>query len=328
MSATTSSGEEPARDLPTQAALANPKDSSWVRQVLGRLLAHRLLHFLVLGGAAFWFSPSPAENGRTIHISAEEAESVWAMRARHGASKTLAPAEKTAALLQYVEDELYYREGLRLGFDKGDGIVRNRVVQKMMFYAEDVGGVSAPTTNSALHGYFEAHRDRYRREREIKFLHVFVSNTTHPSDGARVAMALRDKLAGDSTLDPRALSEPFAATRLKEWNYPSDLTQDLGEPAALRISELEVGDWNAPIASPYGWHVVRIVERRGGRLATFEEAMRDVLIDYQSDRKRNAMDALYTRLRKEYRLEVTLPSGETFVLPERSSGRTASRGGE
>lgn len=297
--------------------------NSWLR----RIVTHRLTHFLLIGGAAFVLAPPP-EDTRTLRISADEAKNVWAMQARRGVSKTLAPEEKRAVLAQYIEDELYYREGLRLGLDKGDGIVRNRVTQKMMFYAEDVGGVSAPTTDEALREYFEAHHSAYRREHELKLLHVFVSNSTHPSDGERVAAGLRDRLNKEPSLEPKMLSEPFATTRLKEWNTPSDLTQDFGEVAATEMGKLDVGGWSAPIASPYGWHVLRVVERRGGRPATFEEVKRDVVIDYQSERKRNAMDALYKRLQKEYRFEIELPAGETFTLPEQSSGRSASRGGE
>ena len=288
---------------------------------------HRFTHFAVIGGAAFVLAP-PSDDMRTIRITPDEASSVWAVRARHGVSKELPPKEKREALAQYIEDELYYREGLRLGLDKGDGIVRNRVVQKMMFYAEDVGGVSAPTTDEALRAYFDAHRSAYVREQEMKFAHVFVSSSTHPSDGARVAMALRDKLVADAPVDPKSLSEAFAATRLREWNTPTDLVQDFGESAVREMAQSEVGKWSAPIASPFGWHLVRVIERRGGRDATFEEVRRDLVIDYQSDRKRGSMDALFLRLKKEYRLDVHLPQGETFSLPERSTGRTAARGGE
>ncbi len=296
---------------------------SWLR----RVLMHRLTHFVAIGAAAFALAP-PIDDGRTVHISADEATSVWAMRARHGVSKELSQKEKREALAQYIEDELYYREGLRLGLDKGDGIVRNRVVQKMMFYAEDLGGVSAPTTDEALRTYFEAHRAVYVREQEIKFAHVFVSNVAHPNDGPKVASSYRDRLLVDGSVEPKSLGDAFATTRLKEWNTPSDLVQDFGESAVGQMTQSEVGKWSAPIASPFGWHLVRVTERRGGRQATFDEAKRDVVIDYQADRKRGSMDALFSRLKKEYRLDVQLSQGETFSLPERSSGRTASRGGE
>lgn len=141
-------------------------------------------------------------------------------------------------------------------------------------------------------------------------------------------MALRDKLVADAPVDPKSLSEAFAATRLREWNTPTDLVQDFGESAVREMAQSEVGKWSAPIASPFGWHLVRVIERRGGRDATFEEVRRDLVIDYQSDRKRGSMDALFLRLKKEYRLDVHLPQGETFSLPERSTGRTAARGGE
>ena len=53
-----------------------------------------------------------------------------------------------------VKEEILYREGLALGLDKDDEIVRRRMAQKMQFLAEDVAAAHQPT-DAELKAWFD-----------------------------------------------------------------------------------------------------------------------------------------------------------------------------
>ena len=64
-----------------------------------------------------------------------------------------------------VKEEILYREGLALGLDKDDEIVRRRMAQKMQFLAEDVAAAHQPT-DAELKAWFDAEREAVRGARK------------------------------------------------------------------------------------------------------------------------------------------------------------------
>jgi peptidyl-prolyl cis-trans isomerase C len=48
-----------------------------------------------------------------------------------------------------------YREAMRLGLDRDDGLVREHLIQKMLLLAEDLGGASREPTRDEVRAYFD-----------------------------------------------------------------------------------------------------------------------------------------------------------------------------
>src|SRR4051812_7719118 len=101
-----------------------------VHAVISRLVREPLLHFALLGAAifgAYRFVAPPASDAADIVITTDRIASITAQfSASHGGR---APREEElhAALDAYVRDEMLYREGIALGLDRGDPVVRNRI---------------------------------------------------------------------------------------------------------------------------------------------------------------------------------------------------------
>lgn len=289
------------------------------------LLGNRILHFLLLGGAIFAALPDSLDE-HTIALDAEQVGAIWAGDESRRLVPTLTLEEKQEALTKYVEDELLYREGLRLGFDKDDRIVRNRVIQKTMFYAEAMAGAAATPTDEVLRDYFARTPDRWRRDPDLRVQQVFVSSA-HGASAVERARELRSHLRADPTLDPKRLGDRVALLYMQEWSKPVDITRDLGETFAQAVTALPVGDWSEPLASAFGWHVVRVLERKEGRLPEFDEIKGQLALDYQFEAKRIATARMLERLRKEYRVRVEVPIGEAARVLPTGTGRIATESG-
>ena len=59
-----------------------------------------------------------------------------------------------------IKEEVLYREGLAMGLDKDDTIVKRRMAQKMQFLAEDVAAAHEPST-AELKAWFEKNTDKF-----------------------------------------------------------------------------------------------------------------------------------------------------------------------
>src|SRR5262249_30114133 len=137
-------------------------------------LREPLLHFLVLGVALFALHRviAPRPPGRTIAVTPEVAEG---LARDHERRTRAAPSadERRALIDRYVESELLYREALALGLDRGDTIVRRRLVQKMQFVLETAGDGEQPGDDE-LRALIARAPERWAQPTRLSFTHVFV----------------------------------------------------------------------------------------------------------------------------------------------------------
>ena len=257
-----------------------------------------LLHFVVLGLGLFllwgWVRGGDAELVVTA-ATVERLRSDEARRLGHEPSE----AELEAGLDAHVADELLYREGLALGLDRADPVVRRRVVQKMRFLHEDLRPVPEPTAQDLVD--FAA--ERYTVPAQVSFEHVFLRRDGRSPDvlGALVERTMARLSAGD---DPSGIGQPFVLGRSFSRRAAPVIERDFGAAFAQALASAETGRWFRA-DSVYGAHVVRVEERSPPRPPTEEELRLGAADDWKRDvRERNAAAALQElRARTPVRIE-------------------------
>ena len=132
------------------------------RRALARLVDEPLLLFIIAGallyGASALLTRGTAARATAsdLVISGDFVRGLEArLSLRHGRKPTR--DELRGELRRFLETELYYREALRLGLDRGDVIVRRRLAQKMRFVAE---GPEGPPTDGLLQQRSAAKNDQ------------------------------------------------------------------------------------------------------------------------------------------------------------------------
>ena len=73
---------------------------------------------------------------------------------------------------------------------------------------------------------------------------------------------------------------------------------------AAALEQLSPGRWQGPIASGYGVHLVYVRARQAARQRAFEDVRQQVENDYLFERRREANDAVYSKLRESYEIVV------------------------
>lgn len=268
----------------------------------GRWLKEPVVHFMVLGVAVFaayrWLTPTIPAN--RIMLSDDLVRGLRQDHVRRSGEFPTA-AQEAALLQRYVDTEILYREALALGLDRGDIIVRRRLVQKMEFILE--GAEPAPEANdTALQTFLDTHIDRYAVAERAALTHIFASADKHGPNAERAAAAWREQLLAGA--DPARLGDPFARGRDFPPQTERELAGAFGPAFAASVMHLPVGTWSDPLRSSYGVHLVQVTKRSPGHRPTLAEVRATVLRDWREQQRSAGTRAALRRLRGQYDIHV------------------------
>ena len=278
-----------------------------------KILCEPLLHFLLLGGAIFvvysLVSKRTGEEPGKIVISQGQIASIVV-----GFTRTWQrppTSEELEGLVQdRVREEVYCHEALALGLDKDDIIIRRRLRQKMEFVTDDVVAQAQPTDDE-LSAYLQAHPDLFRMQRQCTFSHVYLNPEKHGENLARDTAQLLARLnqAGGKA-DVSALGDSFLLEHTLAAAPSSEVAKQFGEKFAAKLDELAPGQWQGPVESGYGVHLVFVSERTEGRLPALAEVRDAVCREWVNARRLEANEKLYEAMLKRYVVTIERPQVE------------------
>ncbi len=258
------------------------------------------LHFLVLGGLLFVLHARLAEpegpGAEEIVITGDTLDELAAgFRLEFGREPEASEIEGLIA--QYGTDEALYREAVALGLDRGDPIVRRRLIQSMRFLTEDLAR-PAEVTDDDIDAWIATNTDELRAPLRLAFEHVYVSRDRY---GAGVEAEARTILASiRAGEDPESLGNPFLRGRRFGLRTETDYAGVFGPTFAGALAGLPVGQWSEPVASSYGVHLVRIDRREEPRVPERDEVADYVRGRIGATRAAEANDAAIQAIRDRY----------------------------
>jgi hypothetical protein len=273
-----------------------------------RIVREPLLHFLLLGTALFAAygymhrGRGGVESSRQIALTLDDLrqmdmyfESQWQRPPTAG--------EFNSLIEDKIQEEILYREGLAMGLDKDDTIVKRRMAQKVQFLAEDVAAAREPTTAELKAWYYDGKNSaRFALPGRVTFRHLYFSSDTRGPRAHYDAVDALAKVAGEPE-DSKAV--PLLADRFMFQDYYADrsseqLVKDFGPQFAQAIVKVRPGSWQGPIESGYGWHLVYVESFVQGRIPAFEEVESDVKSAWLNDQKQQAWHTAYQKMRANY----------------------------
>jgi len=273
------------------------------------LLREPLLHFVLLGVAIFAAQALLADEEPeavrepiivTDHLRASLAED----RLRRVGQRPEGE-ELDALVAGYVRDEALYREALRLGLDRGDTIVRRRLVQKMEFVLQGAAEVPEPS-DEELRAFLEAHADDFVAPSKVGFEHVYLSRDargeTLSADGAALMAALTDDdQAAEGAGDPFIAGQRFALSTEEE------IAARMGVSFAAAVTAAPDGEWTGPFESSYGLHAVHVTSRETTRPLALDEVREIVRRAVVEEARERAAEEAVQELIAEYPTERGAP---------------------
>jgi peptidyl-prolyl cis-trans isomerase C len=308
---------ELASDRKTPRLRPGLRDS--VFPLLKRWLREPLLHFLFIGIAVFAVygymhrGRGGVESSRQIVLSLDELQQME-MYFDSQWHRQPTPAEFQAMVEDKVREEVLYREGLAMGLDKDDTIVKRRMAQKMQFLAEDVAAAHEPST-AELGAWFEKNSNKFALPGRYSFRHLYFSPDKRGKNAQDDAAKALTKIAGqpeDSKLAV-SLADPFMFQDYYGDRAPEALAKEFGPQFAVALEKLKPGSWQGPVESGYGWHLVYIDTVIPGRIPAFEEIEPDVKTAWLAEQKQQAWQKAYQEMRAKYSVLLPAPPDRNAV---------------
>ncbi len=279
---------------------------------VGRLLREPLLHFFVLGALLFaLFGVFNRDALRAPDEIVVDDQRIAALRAQFERTwqRPPMPAELEGLVDNWVREEMLYREGVALGFETDDPVIRRRVVQKVSFMTEAL--VDEAVTDEELQKWLAEHPDDYRIEPRISLRQIYFDPARHGDALGSIVEAVRSNLvkdsaspAGDTTLLPERIDD----------RSRSDVARTFGSEFAAAIFNLPAGEWSGPITSAFGVHLVRVDDMEPPRIPRLDEVRDAVARDLVVERRERAADAFLAALRERY----------TVVMPDMSTDESTA----
>jgi len=266
---------------------------------ISSLLKEPLLHFLLIGLLLFLLYGKvapPSSDGNRITVDqaaiaslASQFQATW--------SRPPAPEELRGLADSYVRDEILYREGLALGLDKDDPVIKRRIRQKLEVLVEEEGKTGAPT-DAELGAYLGKNADAFRMPPVLTFDQVLFDPADYGNQLDSALSAAMVALKGGALPESQGRGSLLPVHLEKQ---PLDMVaRDFGEEFAKAMESVPVGEWSGPVRSGFGAHLVRVSEREPGYLPSLDQARQAVTREWENDRRKAALETNYARLRKDY----------------------------
>jgi hypothetical protein len=277
-----------------------PSSSSRARRtMLAGLAREPLLHFLLIGALLFAahaaITPSVSKE-RLIEVTPEVRQSIVELykqkrSSEPGPDRGAEPsAEELERLIDaWILNEITYREALAQGLDKGDEMIRERIMQKMRLLIFSNVTIKDPTEEE-LRQWFEARRARFDIPDVLSFFAVPFAG---PGAEAEARSTLAQIESGTEGEDVRARAQAFL-----ERPRPS-LESAFGKPFVDQLAALPLGKWHV-LRSPAGWHIVRLDALAPGRRVEMHEISTQLINQWRDERARELGTAAIRDMAKGY----------------------------
>jgi peptidyl-prolyl cis-trans isomerase C len=287
-----------------------------ILDICKRGLREPLVHFLLIGAALFvlYAFVNRGQSGNVNHQIVISLDDVKQLDISFVSQWHRQPTQEefTGLIESFIRQEILYREGLAMGLDKDDTIVKRRMAQKMEFLSEDVASAHEPSTQE-LKDWYAKNSQKFALPDRATFRHLFFSFDRRGQRAESDAAATLAKIA-DKPEDSRtavALADPFMFQDYYGDRGPDQLAKEFGPSFALGLFKLKPGSWQGPIESGYGWHLVWIESIVPGRIPAFEEVEPDVKTAWLADQKMIAWQQAYAAMRAKYDVMVPQPPAES-----------------
>ncbi len=266
------------------------------------LFREPLFHFVIaatvifVGHSVLVQRRSAAET--TIVVTETDLERFAALYASEAGALPTAQ-DMRAIIADHVREQALAREARRLGLDQGDTIVDRRLAQKMTFLVSDLTEPAEPS-EAVLRAWFEARRTDYTMRPRLTFAHVYFREAGDPA-----IAAVRAALNGADPPDWRGRGQPFMLQRQYGDIGLREVERLFGSGFAQAMAQLSpTSEWQGPVRSALGAHLVRLNARTPSRTPKFEEVRDDVAADWAEAERRRLNAAAIEEIVSRYEVEI------------------------
>ena len=260
-----------------------------------------MVHFLMAGALLFWLlsGRAPDLGERRIVVDPAIAGALVG-RFYDSFHRLPTPDENDGMIRDYVQDQVYYREALRLGLDQGDEVVVRRMRRKMEALAVADAETAEPR-DADLQALIDRDPARYSLDPRTAFDQVYLGADTLPNRMAAGRLLVQARAGAAVPAVPSPLPAHVGDASAAQ------IAAQFGDEFAIALRRLAPGQWQGPVASGLGLHLVRVTARAAPAAPTLSAVRQRVTNDWRAAGTARAQADAYARMLKGYDVQIVLP---------------------
>lgn len=278
------------------------------------LLREPLLHFLLIGGLLFFIYGLQNETVSKNRITVSEADidrliTIWEKKRLRLPTQT----ELQGLIEQQIREQVMYREALSMGLDQNDAIVRKRLAQKVEFISSDIVATIEPS-NDELIEYLNTNAKNFETPARLSFEQIYFSRDKRGANTEPDALSILANLKeNNSTIDTRVAGDPFMMGQQHDEITEYGVSRLFGKDFATKLFILDAGDWQGPITSGYGLHLIRINNKTLSQIADLNLVKDKVRTEWKAEQRRLINERFYEGLRQRYDIVIESSIGNKLA---------------
>src|SRR5512139_2954326 len=232
------------------------------------------------------------------------------------------PAGRAQFLESVITRDLLLREALRRGIDRRNDVADRVSMARKSILLEallrDVAEKAPGLSDEALRKNYNENAAQFQVGERAKVSH----------------MLFRDKARAEEMTRRAKSGEPFEGLMKEVGSRDGEVAADLGDiERGNFVKEFEAAVFAAapgsvvgPVRTTYGWHVIKVYERKPAGVRSFEEVKPQLLAEQRERAQRDAFEALIADLRKSSNVRVLVKMEEGAAKPPLAPGPTPEAG--
>ncbi len=272
-----------------------------------KLATQPLIQFLLLGTFIFvidWQLTGNPDNPRSIIIDDQKyAEIAGIFEDNQGRAPTA--AEMETLTIKWAQNEVLYREAKRMELDKGDDMIRQRLILKFRNVLFNKVVTEEPSEQK-LRDWFAAHRQNYDKPEKVDFEQFRLTDQFDKQQAHELAVQL-----GNTDAPPLG----FSHIRRYRQRPKHNIESAFGSDDAMRLWQSPVNQWVA-VTSPSGWHLSRITSRFPGQAVDYDAVRKHVLEDWKAQTMQSELGETLSNIASNYDIRIKLAKTAIDVDPQ------------
>ncbi len=205
------------------------------------------------------------------------------------------PEIKSRMVDNLVVEELFVQEAEKTGVTKDKEFIAGleRARRQLLAQRYLQKSVQPKITDANVKKYFDSNKAKYAQD-EVHAQHILLK------EEAQAKEVLDKAKKGDDfeTLAKKYSTDPSAAQNGGDLGF---FTRSRMVPQfADKAFAMKKGEISSPVKSPFGWHVIKVLDKRDGKPVKFDEIKEEVKRDYQNE----SINDLIASLKKSNKVTV------------------------
>ncbi len=189
-----------------------------------------------------------------------------------------------------------------------ENIAHNLAVQKLLEQQGDLA-----VTDEEVKAYYDENQKRYEVKEQVRASHILLK--VNPKDDKK-ADAEAKKKADEIYQEASKKDADFAELAKKHSQGPtasrggdlSFFTRGRMVPAFEKVAfEMKAGEVSKPVKTQFGWHIIKVTDRKEGRQRPFDEVKESIEKLLRNKKSRKAKAELLKKLRDEAKIDTFVP---------------------